>query len=96
VIKLVLPAPLAQLLANGPAGVGTRRRAVSCDAASWQELVAEIRTRHPLLAERMFDGSGRLAPGLVAVVNSEIVPLGTPIQIADGDDVSLIPQIAGG
>ena len=97
-ITLTLPAPLAALLPEENSSGARRPRAVTLDADSWADAVQEIRARYPLLAERVFtEDATELASGVVLVVNREMAPRGAPsVALAPGDEISFIPQIAGG
>jgi molybdopterin converting factor small subunit len=57
----------------------------------------ELGAKHPALVERMFDGE-RLKKFLNLYVNDEDVryldELNTPVK--DGDELSIIPAVAGG
>jgi molybdopterin converting factor small subunit len=95
-INLTLPAPLAALLRDGYAQTMPRRCVISLDAPDWQEVVDALRDQHPLLAERVVTPSGLPADGIAVVVNGAILPRGKAIELAPGDEISFIPQIAGG
>lgn len=95
-IKLTLPAPLAALLGDGHASAMPRRCVVSLDAPDWQQVVSALREDHPLLAERVVEPSGLPADGIAVVVNGAVLPRGAAIEVEPGDELSFIPQIAGG
>jgi sulfur carrier protein ThiS len=71
---------------------------VLLNAASWTELTDEIRTRFPLLADRVLTPSGTLTSGFVLVVNDVAVPArGREVdKVRDGDEIAIIPALAGG
>lgn len=62
------------------------------------ELLASLVAAHPALGAKLFDGEQRLNRFLNVYVNDEdirfLANLDTPIKA--GDDVALIPAIAGG
>jgi molybdopterin converting factor small subunit len=95
-INLTLPAPLAALLADGHAQTMPRRCVISLDAPDWHQVVSALREEHPLLAERVVTSTGLPADGIAVVVNGAILPRGKAIDVAPGDEISFIPQIAGG
>jgi MoaD family protein len=61
------------------------------------EILDQLATQHPALRERLFDGE-ELRRFVNVYVNNEDIrylnDLATPI--ADGDEVSIIPAVAGG
>jgi molybdopterin converting factor small subunit len=65
-------------------------------ADSWQDFVAELRLRFPLLARHILTPSGELIHGFVIVINDEAVPAGGVRKLGDGDEVSIIVALAGG
>jgi molybdopterin converting factor small subunit len=69
---------------------------VSLSARSWPEAVSEIRTRFPELATRILGDADAVGPGFVLVVNGEVITSSGRVAVADGDRISLLPQIAGG
>jgi len=93
---LTLPAPLAALLEDGSSPDVPRRRAIPIDAPDWQQVVRSLREDHPLLAERVVAPSGLPSDGIAVVVNGAILPRGEAIEVESGDEISFIPQIAGG
>jgi sulfur carrier protein ThiS len=64
---------------------------------SWKMLVQQIRAQHPLLAERVFTSSGRIAPGFALVLNDNVVHGDNPtLELGEGDELYIIATIAGG
>ena len=61
-------------------------------------LISELEAAHPALAGRFSDGSGGLRTGLSLFVNDRYVTSlsEADIELNDGDEVSIIPYIAGG
>jgi molybdopterin converting factor small subunit len=61
------------------------------------EILGDLTSRHPALRERLFDGE-ELRRFINVYVNNEDIryldELATPV--ADGDEVSIIPAVAGG
>jgi molybdopterin converting factor small subunit len=96
-IKLTLPAPLAALLREDGSSGTRRAKAITVAADSWPAVVQQLRDRHPRLADRVFTGSGELAAGVALVVNGEIARSNEDrMSVASGDEISFVPQIAGG
>ena len=96
-ITLTLPKPLACFV-PGPTQVTVRPLSVSLNAGNWIELAGEIRSRFPLLAERVLTSSGTLAPGFVLVVNDQAISArrADAYEVHDGDEIAVISAIAGG
>lgn len=62
------------------------------------DFLREIVNRYPGLKKYLLEGDGSLKKGIRVAVNAEIVPreeLGK-IRLRDGDEVAIIPPIAGG
>ncbi|HVB46267.1 MAG TPA: MoaD/ThiS family protein [Streptosporangiaceae bacterium] len=57
-----------------------------------------MRERFPLLAERVLNSSGGLAPGFVLVINDQAMSTRDTCkyEVGDGDEITLIPALAGG
>ena len=89
-IKVLIPGPLRSLTA----GAGE----VEVDADSVGGLIQALDARHPGLAERLLDPSGRLRGYVRVFVNERDVrgmqEAATPL--AAGDTVAIVPAIAGG
>ena len=73
------------------------RKSVSGDGTTLGELLADLESRHGGLADRVVD-DGQLRRFVNVYVNDEDVRftggLGTPLS--DGDDVTILPAVAGG
>jgi molybdopterin converting factor small subunit len=93
VVTLTLPASLAALL---PEGASQGGRSVPVDADDWQQLTREIRIRFPRLAGRVLTESGDVRTGFLVAVNDALGDPDQPPDLHAGDEVFLIPQIAGG
>jgi hypothetical protein len=94
-INLIVPASLVNLLPDEPSN--SVRRSVPLSSGPWTDVAAEIRERLPVLAERVLTDSNHIARGFVLVVNDKIVA-GDQIRVnlCDGDNISVIAQLAGG
>ena len=70
---------------------------VEASGSTVGEILGDLTSRHPALRERLFDGE-ELRRFINVYVNNEDIryldELATPV--ADGDEVSIIPAVAGG
>ena len=89
-VQVLIPTPL-QKLTNAEASV-------SLDASSVAALIDELDGRYPGLKGRLCDEAGKLRRFLNVYVNSEDIRFlenqTTPLK--DGDEVSIVPAVAGG
>ena len=71
---------------------------VLCEGSTVTELLADLERRHPGIKERICDESGKLRRFVNVFVNEEDIRFlqGDQTAIKDGDEVSIIPAIAGG
>ncbi len=86
----LIPTPL-QKFTNGEA-------TVSVEADSVNALIQAMEDRYPGFIERLCDGNGRLRRFLNVYVNSEDIRFldGQKTPLIDGDEVSIVPAVAGG
>ena len=89
-VTVRIPTPL-QRLTNG-------QGEVACEGATINELLADLEKRHPGIKERICDEQGKLRRFVNVFVNEEDIRFlkGDQTAVKDGDDVSIIPAIAGG
>lgn len=89
-ITVTLPAVLARL-ADG-------NKEISADGSTVGDVVDAISARYPSLATRIRDGAGQPYPFVVYYLNDEDIRLGDGFgsSVSDGDDLTLVPAIAGG
>jgi len=89
-ITVRIPTPL-QRLTNG-------QGEVACEGTTVTELLSDLERRHPGIKERICDEEGKLRRFVNIFVNDEDIRFmqGDQTQIKDGDEVSIIPAIAGG
>lgn len=89
-VTITLPTVLARL-ADG-------NRALSAEGATVGDVVESLAQRYPALAPRLRDDGGRPYPFVVYYLNDEDIRLngGFGATVADGDEVALVPAIAGG
>lgn len=89
-ITVTLPAVLARL-AEG-------NRSLTADGRTVGDVVESLSHRFPSLATRIRDDEGRPYPFVVYYLNDEDIRLGNGFEssVADGDEMTLVPAIAGG
>ena len=89
-VKVRIPTPL-QKLTGGTSeveGLGENIR----------EVITNLEARHPGFRERLYDDQGKLRRFINIYVNEEDIRFidGDGTRLKDGDDISVIPAIAGG
>lgn len=89
-VKVLIPTPLQKLTAN--------QAVVECEGTTIQELLESLETNCPGIKARLCDDSGELRRFVNFYVNSEDIRFleGSKTALSDGDEVSIIPAIAGG
>ncbi len=89
-IKVRIPTPLQKLTNN--------QGEVACEAATVNDMLVDIEKRYPGIRERLCDGEGKLRRFVNIYVNEEDIRFlqGQDTKLKDGDDISIIPAIAGG
>ena len=89
-IKVRIPTPLQKLTKD--------KDVIECDAKSVKGLIDDLQKKFPGIRERLCDENGKLRRFINIYVNDEDIRFlqmdATPIK--DGDEVSIIPAIAGG
>ncbi len=85
-----IPTPLQKLTAE--------KAEVSAEGATVQDLLQDLERQFPGLKERLCDPNGKLRRFVNLYINEEDIRFlkqeATPLK--DGDEVSIIPAIAGG
>jgi molybdopterin synthase sulfur carrier subunit len=88
--KVRIPTPLRKLTNN--------EELVEINASNIGEAIVELQTRFPGIAERLVDEKGEVRRFVNVYVNEEDIRFlqnrETPLK--DGDEISIIPAIAGG
>jgi MoaD family protein len=88
--KIRIPTPLRKLTNN--------EELVEVTASTVAGAIAELQSRYPGIKERLLDDTGAVRRFVNVYVNDEDIRFlenqQTPIK--DGDEVSIIPAIAGG
>ena len=71
---------------------------VSASGATIRELLANLEASYPGMRERFYDEDGKLRRFINIYVNSEDIRFlqGENTPLKDGDEVSIVPAIAGG
>ncbi len=89
-VKVRIPTPLQKLTGN--------QGEVQCEASNVNELLAELEKNHPGIRERLCDADGKLRRFVNVYVNEEDIRFlqGQDTALKSGDDISIIPAIAGG
>ena len=89
-VKIVLPTALARHTEG--------QKSFASEARDLPALIAEFEAKFPALAENVKDSSGKLRKFINVYVNDEDIRFlgGDAHQSEDGDEVMLIPSIAGG
>ena len=89
-VTVRIPTPLQRLTS----GQGE----VQCEGGNVAELLKDLEKRYPGIQERICDEQGKLRRFVNIFVNEEDIRFlqGDQTAIKDGDDVSIIPAIAGG
>jgi MoaD family protein len=89
-VKVLIPTPLQQLTNN--------QATVECDGKSVQEIIDALENKFKGFKARMCDEQGALRRFVNFYVNSEDIRFlqGAATVLKDGDEVSIIPAIAGG
>jgi sulfur-carrier protein len=89
-IQVRIPTPLRKLTGGA--------ESVNGSGATVAALVQDLETRHPGLKERICDDAGKVRRFVNVYVNGDDIRildnLETPVK--DGDEISIVPAIAGG
>ncbi len=89
-IKVLIPTPLQKLTND--------RATVECQGDTVADLLESLETSCPGIKARLCDDKGELRRFVNFYVNSEDIRFldGANTPLKDGDEVSIIPAIAGG
>ena len=89
-VTITIPTPLRKLTNN--------EEVVEVTAQTIGDAFSELQTRYPGIKERLLDDSGSVRRFVNVYVNEEDIRFlqnqNTPLK--DGDEISIIPAIAGG
>jgi molybdopterin synthase sulfur carrier subunit len=88
--KVRIPTPLRKLTNN--------EEVVEINAATIGEAIVELQTRFPGIQERLVDDQGEVRRFVNVYLNEEDIRFlqGRATALKDGDEISIIPAIAGG
>lgn len=88
--KVRIPTPLRKLTNN--------EELVEVNAATIGDVIAELQTRYPGIKDRLIDETGAIRRFVNVYVNEEDIRFlqNQETAIKDGDEISIIPAIAGG
>lgn len=89
-IKVRIPTPLQKLTDN--------QIEVECNGRDIKELIENLDKKYPGIKARVYDESGNLRRFINFFVNDKDIRFlqGDKTELKDGDEVSIIPAIAGG
>ncbi|MDJ1171915.1 MoaD/ThiS family protein [Roseofilum sp. BLCC_M154] len=89
-VKVLIPTPL-QKYTNDEA-------TVEVEAVTVAELIDTLETKYPGIKNRICDESGKVRRFLNIYVKEEDIRFldNTQTQLSDGDEVSIVPAVAGG
>lgn len=89
-VTVKIPTPLRALTSD--------RDSVPAEGTTLAELVTSLEASYPGMRERLCDESGALRRFVNVFVNGEDVRFldGLDTSIGDGDEISIVPAVAGG
>ena len=89
-IRVRVPTPLRPMTGG--------KSEVDIEGQTVGQLIENLGTAHPGLKERLYDEKGEVRRFINIYVNEEDIRFltGTDTPLKDGDEVSIIPAIAGG
>jgi MoaD family protein len=89
-IKVLIPTPLQKYTSD--------RATIECQGSTVNELIEVLETSCPGIKARLCDEQGQLRRFLNFYVNSEDIRFldGAATPLKDGDEVSIVPAVAGG
>jgi sulfur-carrier protein len=89
-VKVLVPTTLQSFTNNQPT--------IQCEGSSVAELLDQLEANCPGIKARLCDDTGKPRRFLNLYVNDEDIRFldGTATVLADGDQVSIVPAVAGG
>ena len=89
-VTVFLPAVLAKLAGN--------QKSIAVDGATVGDVVNTAATRYPELAPRLKDEKGEPYAFVTFYLNDDDIRLrnGFATEVSDGDELTIVPAIAGG
>jgi molybdopterin synthase sulfur carrier subunit len=90
--------PITISLPNVLAKLAEGERTLQASGATLGDAVAEVSGRFPNLRPRLVDGDGNPYPFVTYYLNDEDIRFsgGFAAPIRDGDEVTIVPAVAGG
>jgi molybdopterin converting factor small subunit len=89
-VKVLVPTPLQKFTND--------QSVIECEAADVSQLIEALEASCPGIKARLCDESGKPRRFLNFYVNEEDIRFlqGTETALSDGDEVSIVPAVAGG
>ena len=89
-VNVRVPGPLRRLTAGSSQ--------VEVEGGTVTEVLANLEARHPGFRERLYDNDGKLRQFINIYVNDADLRFGGGLDtpVAAGDDISIVPAVAGG
>ena len=89
-VKVRIPSPLLKLTNN--------QGEVSAEGSNVKEIFEYLEKNYPGIKERVYDEEGQLRRFINIYINEEDIRFvdGESSSVKDGDEISIIPAIAGG
>jgi len=89
-VKVLVPTPLQKFTKD--------QAVVECEGSTIDDLLTALETRFPGIKERLCDDQGKLRRFINFYVNSEDIRFleGQETKLQEGDEVSIVPAVAGG
>lgn len=89
-VKVLIPTPLQKFTNN--------QATIECSANNVDELINDLENNCPGIKARICDETGKPRRFLNLYVNSEDIRFleNTDTTLSDGDEVSIVPAVAGG
>ena len=89
-VKVKIPTPLRKLTGNSGE--------VEVEGKNIGEMIENLEKSYPCLKERLYDEAGAIRRFVNVYINEEDIRFmqGKDSSLKDGDEVSIIPAIAGG
>ncbi|MBI3815270.1 MAG: MoaD/ThiS family protein [Nitrospinae bacterium] len=89
-VKVRIPSPLQKLTKN--------QSEVTANGKNIKELFSDLEKQYPGIRDRLYDENGNLRRFINVYINEEDIRFlkNEESEIKDGDNVSIIPAIAGG
>ena len=89
-VKVRIPTPLQKLTKD--------KSEVSASGSTVQQILANLESQYPGMKERLYDDKGALRRFINFYVNNEDIRFlnGETTPVKEGDEVSIVPAIAGG